>query len=141
MDEDPLEDHLRFWRMHSAAIEGDLAALQTFLDAGDDINAFDVTGQTPLHFAAEHNRIPAMRFLLAHGADVNAIDESVCGDTPLGSVAGNCSLEVAQLLISAGADPHIRGHMWLTAIDRAKDRKRGDGPAVYQLLSTARRSR
>jgi hypothetical protein len=41
---------------------------------------------------------------------------------------------MAKLLVDAGADATIRGWMQLGALDKARDRKRGDGPAVYQLL-------
>jgi hypothetical protein len=41
---------------------------------------------------------------------------------------------MAKMLLDAGADPTIRGWMQLNALDIAKDRKRGDGPKVYELL-------
>jgi hypothetical protein len=82
-------------------------------------------------------------FLIDHGAAVNAQHEPSIGDTPLGEVAGSCSYKMASLLVAAGADPTMRGWMQLNALDRAKGRKRGDGPRVYALLvqSGSRRSR
>jgi ankyrin repeat protein len=62
------------------------------------------------------------------------------GNTPLGEVAGNCSLEVARLLVEAGADPSIPGWMQVSALDRSTERKRGDGPAVHALLQRAGRT-
>jgi hypothetical protein len=44
---------------------------------------------------------------------------------------------MARLLLDAGADPRIRGWMQLDALDRARNRQRGDGPKVYQLLLKA----
>lgn len=38
---------------------------------------------------------------------------------------------------SGWADPRIRGWMQLNALDQAKSRNRGDGPAVYRLLLDA----
>ena len=60
---------------------------------------------------------------------------------PSDEVASTCSLEMAQVLIDAGADPTLPGSMQLSALHRAKTRKRGDGPAVYQLLEDAARGK
>jgi ankyrin repeat protein len=101
------------------------------------VNAFDEIGKTPLHYAVEKEHFDVVRFLIEAGADVNAHHESTIGNTPLAEVAGNCSLGMANLLINAGADPTIRGWMQLNALDRAQNRKRNDGPKVYQLLLKA----
>ena len=70
---------------------------------------------------------------------VNPHQKPTIGDTPLGEIAGNCSLALAQILMDAGADPTIGGWMNLCALDRAKDRKRGDGTGVYSLLILAKK--
>jgi len=77
--------------------------------------------------------------LLDSGANVNAHDERVIGNTPLGEVAGNCSLSVAKLLIGSGANPTIPGWMQLTALHKAQERKRPEGLRVAQLLEQAAR--
>ena len=104
---------------------------------GSDINAFDSLGKTALHWAAKGEHLTVVAFLIKHGADVNARHEPTIGDTVLGEIAGNCSFEMARVLVDAGADPSIRGWMQLNALDRAKERKRGDGPRVYALLMAA----
>jgi hypothetical protein len=38
-------------------------------------------------------------------------------------------------------NPTIPGWMQLTALDRARKRKRGDGPGVYELLMRAAESK
>jgi ankyrin repeat protein len=121
-------------QLHSAAQDGALERVAELLDRGAPINAFDELGKTPLHYAAQTGNLELMRLLLRRGADVNAHDETRIGNTPLGEVAGHCSLATATLLIEAGADPTIPGWMQLTALNRAQSRKRGDGPAVCQLL-------
>ena len=126
-------------QLHFAAADADLTRIAALLAAGVDPNAFDDLGRTPLHYAAEANSIPAVQLLLAGGADVNAHDEAKIGDTALGAVAATCSIEMAQLLVSAGADPTISGWMRVTALQRASLRKRGDGPAVFTLLRNAAR--
>lgn len=123
--------------LHWAAERGDIAAVKAFLAAGHDPNAFDDLSFTPLHYAAREGHLHIIRLLLEAGADINAHDEPSFGDTPLGSIAGSCSLAVAQALLASGADPTVRGWMQLCALDRAKDRKRGEGPKVYELLCNA----
>ena len=125
------------WALHYAALQGDVAGVTTLLDQGVDPNAFDDMAFTPLHHAADKEHLQAVTVLLQRGADVNAHDESRIGDSPLGQVAGHCSLAMAQLLIDAGADPSIRGWMQLSALDRASERKRPEGRQVYDLLCKA----
>ena len=56
-----------------AAGAGDSAAVTTLVDAGADVNARETDRlQTPLIFAVAHNRLDAMKALLARGADPNA---------------------------------------------------------------------
>ncbi len=127
--------------LHFAAHDGDLAAVKRLVEEGTDVNTFDEIGFTPLHYAAEADRLDVAAYLLEHGADVNARHEPTIGNTPLGGVAGDRSIAMARLFVEAGADPTIRGWMGLNALDRAKARKRGDGPDVYSLLVETSRSR
>ena len=127
-------------KLHDAAASGDVGEVRRLLKEGYDPNEFDDLGQTPLHYAAEQAHLSVMSALLESGANVNAHDERVIGNTPLGDVAGNCSYEVAKLLIDAGADPTIPGWMQLTALHKAAERKRPEGLRVSQLLEkTAQR--
>jgi ankyrin repeat protein len=128
-------------QLHFAAQDGDVNRLREVLARGHPVNAFDDIGMTPLHYAARGEHYEAAEFLIRSGADVNAHDESRIGNTPLGQVAGECSLRMAHLLVDAGADPTIPGWMQLTALHRAENRKQGDGPQVYELLLKAAESR
>jgi ankyrin repeat protein len=129
--------HLRYTSLHSAAHQGNLARVQELVTGGAHLDVFDEGGKTPLHYAAENDFIDVVRYLIEAGANVNAHEPRVIGDTTLGAIAGNCSLEMAKLLIAAGADPTIRGWMQLCALDKAKERKRGDGPHIYKLMLDA----
>lgn len=62
---------------------GDLAKVQTLLQDNPDLvnRKEDRRGFTPLHVAARAGRKDIAEYLLAHGADVNARDNSAC--TPL----------------------------------------------------------
>ena len=124
-------------RLHAAAQEGDLDEVRRLVSEGEDVNAFDELGKTPLHYAVDREHVEVARYLLEQGADVNAHHEPSLGNTPLSEVAATCSYTMAKLLVEAGADPSIPGWMQLTALDRARKRKRGDGPEVYELLARA----
>lgn len=127
-------------QLHDAAQSGDIEQCKRLLNEGQQPNAFDELGLTPLHYAAQGQHLEVMKLLIDSGADVNAHDERVIGNTPLGEVAGNCSFKVAKLLVDSGADPTIPGWMQLTALHRAQQRKRPEGLRVYQLLEqTARK--
>jgi ankyrin repeat protein len=121
-------------QLHFAAMDGDTDRCAQLIADGSDPNMFDGIGNTPLHYAAKNNHIEVVKLLLAHGANVNAHHEPSIGNTPLADVAGNCSLEIATLLLAAGADPTIPGWMQMNAVHCAENRKRGDGPKVYELL-------
>jgi ankyrin repeat protein len=123
--------------LHIAAGEGDIEFIRQAIASGQDLSPFDELGKTPLHYAVGGGHLEVARTLLEGGANVNAHDPSVISDTPLAEIAGNGSLEIVELLLQAGADPTIPGWMQLCALDRAKDRKRGDGPKIYQLMCKA----
>ena len=110
--------------------------VRELLAEGRSPNAFDEIAKTPLHYAAEGERIDIIRVLLEAGADVNANDEGRIGNTPLRDVAEECSLAVAAVLVEAGADPRIPGWMQLTALDQAEGRKDEEGQRVYALLKS-----
>jgi ankyrin repeat protein len=125
--------------LHLAAVSGDLPRVRALLTAGWDINEFDEFGKTALHYAADEEHLDVVRHLLESGANVNAADARTIGNTPLANVAGSCSLELAQILIAAGADPTIRGWMGLDALYRAGKRVNDEGRRVYELLEKSAR--
>lgn len=139
-----MDDWYERERLHRAAAAGDRAPVCELLDQGCPVNAFDDLGRTPLHYAVRGEHFAVVDLLLRAGADVNAHEERVIGDTPLGEAAASCSLRMARRLVEAGADPTIPGWMQRSALDRAKKRKRsegigGEGQAVYNLLYEAAR--
>jgi uncharacterized protein len=89
--------------IQDAAWRGDLKAVQGFIAQGvavDDRNSHD--GSTPLLAAAAKDSVEVARFLIDHGADVNA--RNLEGVTPLHQAAYGGSENVAKLLIAKGAD-------------------------------------
>lgn len=134
MDKWSFEELSERMRLHFAAQDGDLKEAKELVAQGFDVHFVDDFSNTPLHCAVKGGHIEVARFLLSVGADVNAHEEEKAGDTPLGEVAQNCSYEMAELLVKAGANPTITGWMGLSALDRARDRKKEEGVRVYELL-------
>ena len=123
------------WRLHMGADAGRSAEVQRAIADGWPLDEFDADlGYTPLHHACNKNHVDIIKMLIAAGVDVNRHCEAQIGETSLGLVADRCSLEVARLLVDAGADPTIPGWMAITALDRATERKDDEGKAVAALL-------
>jgi ankyrin repeat protein len=62
-----------------------------------------------LHLATSGKNVDAVRWLISHGVDVNAKRKLWdCNHTALHIVAAEGGLEIARLLLDAGADPSIR---------------------------------
>ena len=91
-------------RLHLAAQEGDVLGLKSLLTPDTNINCRDFCGKTPLHSLVSSARcsLEEVRFLLHHGADVEARDK--WDKTPLYLAAENGHKEVVDLLIQPGAD-------------------------------------
>lgn len=140
MSRDWIAQHQRH-QLHRAARDGDLERVQSLLAAKYPVNRFDELGKTPLHYAVAGEHLAVVDALLRAGANVNAHDERVIGDTPLGEYAASCSYEMAKRLIDAGADPTIPGWMRLTALDQARERQRAEGRQVLRLLEEAAQRR
>jgi ankyrin repeat protein len=62
-----------------------------------------------LHLAVSKKNAEAVRWLIAHGADVNAKRVLYdCNHTVLHMTAGDGAVDIARMLLEAGADPDIR---------------------------------
>lgn len=105
------------------------AAIAALLDAGEDVDARDRGGATPLHLAA--GEPAAVAALLKGGADANAADDR--GSTSLHYAARANSTESVRMLLEAGADAEARDETGATALHEA-----AGGPlASVQLLTRA----
>ena len=64
---------------------------------------------TPLHYAADNNSVDAVKVLLAHGADVNALTNTK--QTQLHYAAFSNSVDAAKVLLTHGADVNARAEL------------------------------
>jgi ankyrin repeat protein len=95
--------------MHEALVAADqsVSAVARLIAEGEDVDARDPAGRTPLFYAAGRSNTELCQYLLDHGAEPNSADED--GETVLMWAAeqkGN--REVVKMLIEAGADVNAR---------------------------------
>jgi len=98
------------WDLHRAADANRGDIVRALIARGDDIEAKDNDGRTPLYDAAFKNSADVARLLIEHGADVNAKDSVF---TPLDMAAEFNSIDVARLLIEQGANTNGRDLNWM----------------------------
>ncbi|XP_050505152.1 putative ankyrin repeat protein RF_0381 [Diabrotica virgifera virgifera] len=87
----------------SATEMGNLDEVKLSIKGGAIINAIDPDGRTALHIAAYLKHMKIVKYLLANGADVNAIDWcNKC--SPLNYATFNNDLKMIRLFTKSGAD-------------------------------------
>ncbi|TMW69746.1 hypothetical protein Poli38472_001902 [Pythium oligandrum] len=121
--------------LHEACAGGDLGIIQLLLDHGLDPVSEGEFGQTPLHAALGSNNPEVVALLLANGADPNARpsnpDHSYLVKPVLVSAVTEWQLEMAELLLSAGADVDAEDRDGHTALYYARQI---DDPEMIELL-------
>ena len=116
------------WDQHKA-----IDAARYALELGLDINAANDWGATALHGAVYHAAGDLIRFLVAHGADIDATDWE--DQTPLRLARGHmicCTTyvehpEIADLLRALGADPAAGTRVTFGLLGYHADEREGDG--------------
>jgi ankyrin repeat protein len=83
-------------------------SLELLLDSGAELEYCDdilpTPGYTPLHYVAKCGKQRCARVLIKRGVNVNAVSEE--NKTPLSLALAHGHVEIAQMLIQAGADIH-----------------------------------
>lgn len=96
--------------IHDVAQAGNLDSVAALVKADPTlVRALDRLQRTPLHWACRGVHFDLVRFLIDHGAYVNAVD--VNGVTPLHSVASRGHTDAAKLLIEHGAGLDVKGKL------------------------------
>jgi ankyrin repeat protein len=127
--------------LHEAAEAGNVECLRLLLqtDFGPHLATFDYVSRTPLHCAVRSGSLECARLLIEAGCDVNANDEPNVGDTALHDAVEAGNLPMVELLLDHGADPTIRGWMWRTPLDKAREGERDDRPRIREIVEAAAR--
>jgi ankyrin repeat protein len=113
-----------------AARANDLASIERMLGEGQDIEATDARGYSPLMLAVYSGNEEAARLLLDRGADPNGRDRS--GSTPLMGAAFKGHLRLVDLLLRSGADREARNEAGAGALHFANLFGRDDVAALLQ---------
>lgn len=92
--------------LHYAA-RRDASFVLTLLKAGAQLEAEDVSGNRPLHYAVKERSIDAVKCLLAHGANPNAPNQE--GTTPLHYAVRHKDDTVLKILLNSGGDMEAVG--------------------------------
>lgn len=116
--------------LHDASRHADIPGMERLLAKGTPVDGRDGEQATPL-IRAGNARTAA--WLLAHGAEVNAVNYK--GQTALMEQGSNGNAEVVKVLIKSGANLDIVSTQWkTTALQQALDAERLD---VVQILRDA----
>ncbi|XP_042911828.1 uncharacterized protein [Parasteatoda tepidariorum] len=97
--------------LHYAADE---KVTKLLIKRGADIEAKSMHGETPLHYAVNHDKYEVVEILIKNGADMNA--RSSRGYTPLHAAVMNEKYEVVELLIKEGADVEAKNSYDVTPL-------------------------
>ena len=116
--------------LHIAAMDGDTALCELFLDRGAEPEARDSFNRlTPLHYASSYGHAAAAALLVRRGADARAADKD--GQTPLMHAAGFGHVDTVLALVHEGGALDAQDISGDTALHIAA--KRGQ-PAVLESL-------
>ena len=99
-----------------AAFNNLLPVAEALIQRQADVNK---PGWTPLHYAATKAHVTMMRFLLENHAFIDA--PSPNGTTPLMMAAHYGSPMATKMLLEEGADPRLKNHLGLSALDFAQN--------------------
>ncbi|MHA1938945.1 MAG: ankyrin repeat domain-containing protein, partial [Candidatus Thorarchaeota archaeon] len=92
--------------IHIAAFVGNLERLQSFIEAGIDVNVKDETGMTPLFRAVSGGHADVVKVLFNAGADVNSGNKQ--GVVPLFGALWTRDSTMVELLLERGANVNAK---------------------------------
>lgn len=115
----------------SAALDGQLDRVTTFLEKSEDPNKQDSSGYTALHYASRNGHLSVVDRLLSYGASVNVQTRSG-KSTPLHRAAYCGHLNIVKKLVDAGADPYLSDNDGNTPLHKAAEMGKID---VFDFLA------
>jgi ankyrin repeat protein len=100
----PTDAELRAYSgLHAAAARGDIADIEKRIKAGENKEATDARGRTPLHVAAFQKKHDAARVLMKLGADPNKLEADRYDIITIASVADD--VPMLKIAIEGGGNP------------------------------------
>jgi ankyrin repeat protein len=121
--------------LHLAAARGFSEILALLISSHAAIGPVDANGNTPLDEAVLHNQAEAVRFLIAHGADVKRVHPAD-GRGPVHETAIKGFAGLIPILVDAGANPVLRDRSGQTPLDLALAYKNANVVAVLLKLGS-----
>ena len=88
----------------------DLGLVKLLLSYGADVNFFDEQQHTVLIMAIDSGNLELFKLIMAQEPDLNTQSRAIPLRTPLMQAAENGEMEMARLLVEAGADIHIEDY-------------------------------
>ena len=99
------EEISRYTGLHAAAQHGNVAEIGTLVSAGNDINARDSYGRTPLHVATFARQRDAISALIAAGARTDLLERDRYDAVTIAAVADD--EDTLHVLLSLGASARL----------------------------------
>ena len=121
--------------LYRAVLQSNLAAVRQAIGRGDDVNALDRDGRTPLFQAVIDGNLAIASELIKHGAHVNAQDKNL--ETPLHFAAREHHVQTAEFLLQHGARVDAQDSHGNTPLFRAVFDSKGRGEMITLLLAHA----
>lgn len=133
------KDHIEDSPFLFAAAEGRLQILRLLLTHGADLKSINRYGGTALIPAAHHGHVDTVRTLLATDIDIdhgNRLGWTALLETVILGDGGPRYVEIARLLIAAGANRELADRDGVTPLEHA--RRRGQTEIVRLLTAAVR---
>jgi ankyrin repeat protein len=134
--ETPMTVRFNHWDDEPGSIRNRMYdAVKFLLDNGADVNMVDGDDDNPLIKAIMHHvNTDVIELLLKYGGDIDHHGRST--RTPLTTAVRTSSVETTKLLLSKGADPHLRDHSFgKNALEWAKDlADSGKSDEIYKVM-------
>ena len=106
-----------------SALDNDFEMIQSLIANGADPNfQNNEDGITALHYAAAHDNVRMIQFLLDNGANIDIA--SYNGETPLYSALDQNAERAVELLLQRGADPFLENNNGENCFQKATHNKR-----------------